>query len=447
MRGRGLLLALAGMVLVMTVRTAPGQPPRRDTGSKPAHILLPGGIGDRDAAEDALLQRLRRSRDLSEVQDLLKKVGINPKDFLDEDVLKGAKNLKDAAELAKQFGKAGINPNDPKLKELIRQVKDSGKLKKEQEDAIRRIIPDLDTPKTPPSNDPNPPDKPPMGNAPMPENQPGKDNPPKPQDGNSPATNPGETGGSSPDPKSSPPSSLGQPSRRAERSSLFGGWLGSVGGGRGLVGEMRNAVKGLLGPGTGLGNYTRNLTSGLRAHLPGLSDLPLGKLARGFGNVVPDALKFRPRDEDRVSAGLPDFSGGLSWVLLLGAVLGGAGVLLWVLVVRPRWGGWGWRDGWRLGAWPVRPSAVRTRGDVVKAFEYLALLLLGRKVSTSHHLDIAGQLGRSQEDPTGRRKNAADELAQLYELARYAPPEEWLSEDDLATARRDLGFLAGGAAA
>jgi len=77
----------------------------------------------------------------------------------------------------------------------------------------------------------------------------------------------------------------------------------------------------------------------------------------------------------------------------------------------------------------------------------LALLLLGHKVSTSHHLDIAGQLGTSQVDPTGRRKNAAQELAGLYEHARYAPPEEQLSEDELETARRDLGFLAGGAAA
>src|SRR5262249_198677 len=222
------------------------------------------------------------------------------------------------------------------------------------------------------------------------------------------------------------------PSPRPERPNLFGGLFEPLRGEGGLSGELRNALRDLISSHPGLGDYTRELTRSLGSRLPSLSDLPLSKFARGLGSAMPD-LQFRPREEvGRLHVGLPNFSDGpsrssLGTAVLVIALLAGVGVLLWALIVRPRWVGAG-QDSWRLGPWPVRPSAVRTRGDVVKAFEYLALLLLGRKVSTSHHLDIAGKLGTSQDDPSGRRQNAAQELADLYEHARYAPPDEQLSE-------------------
>src|SRR5262249_30438078 len=64
----------------------------------------------------------------------------------------------------------------------------------------------------------------------------------------------------------------------------------------------------------------------------------------------------------------------LLWLLLGGMLI----LLLW------RSAGWYVRHRaeqagtWRLGPWPVRPAAVRTRGELVRAFEYLALLVLGR---------------------------------------------------------------------
>jgi len=280
-----------------------------------------------------------------------------------------------------------------------------------------------------------------------PDKQAGKEQPPMLPNGIPPPT-PDRAPVPTADEKSASSSAPQQPSRRAERSGRFGGWLGSLRGDNKLGSEVRNTLQGLLGPRTRLGSYTSNLSNDLRSHLPALKDLQLGKFAREFGHVVPDTLKLQGRDEAASSASLPDFSElgvGLGVAVVSIVLLGGAGVLLWVLVVRPRWGRG--QDGWRLGRWPIQPSAVQTRGDVVKAFEYLALLVLGRKVSTSHHLDIAGKLGTAQDDLTGRRKNAAEELAHLYEHARYAPPEEQLSEDELATARRDLSFLAGGAAA
>jgi hypothetical protein len=100
---------------------------------------------------------------------------------------------------------------------------------------------------------------------------------------------------------------------------------------------------------------------------------------------------------------------------------------------------------WRLGAWPVNPAAVRTRQDVVRAFEYLSLLVLGRPAESWHHLAIAGRLGGAEA--SAERDRAARQLAALYEQARYAPPDEVLPEAELATARNALSFLAGAATA
>jgi hypothetical protein len=128
--------------------------------------------------------------------------------------------------------------------------------------------------------------------------------------------------------------------------------------------------------------------------------------------------------------------------LVLGAAT--AGLLAWGLMRRRGLlllGGAG--GGWRLGPWPVRPEAVGTRDDLVRAFEYLALLRLGPAARNRNHLDIAAGLGA--EDET--RRSAADRLAGLYEQARYAPPDEVLPDADLADARSSLSLLAGVAAA
>src|SRR5205814_1099425 len=93
--------------------------------------------------------------------------------------------------------------------------------------------------------------------------------------------------------------------------------------------------------------------------------------------------------------------------------------------------------GWRLGPWPVRPERVASRGDLVRAFEYLACLLLGPKALTRHHLELGADLGAT-EAATPARRAAAARLARLYEQARYAPPDEPLPDGDLPGARRDL---------
>jgi hypothetical protein len=133
-----------------------------------------------------------------------------------------------------------------------------------------------------------------------------------------------------------------------------------------------------------------------------------------------------------------------------GAVQDTAPLVLWVAIVAAvvalLWRSTGGRRGasagaWRIGPWPVAPGAVTTHRDLVLAFEHLALLCLGLAARSCHHLELAARLAALKADP--RQRQAAAELAQLYEQARYAPDAGPLTEEDLGAARRDLCLLAG----
>jgi hypothetical protein len=99
--------------------------------------------------------------------------------------------------------------------------------------------------------------------------------------------------------------------------------------------------------------------------------------------------------------------------------------------------------GWRLGPWPVQPESIKTRDDVIRAFEYLSVLQLGPSALTWNHVDIALALG-------GRfpalSVNAL-ELGTRYEQARYAPPSEAMSPASVRTAQEDILRLVEGSAA
>src|SRR5262249_28761255 len=114
---------------------------------------------------------------------------------------------------------------------------------------------------------------------------------------------------------------------------------------------------------------------------------------------------------------------GLAWIGL--AVI--AAALLWKLLGgarRPPVAGQS--AGRRLGPWRVHPADVAPRQDLVRAFEYLSLLLLGPAARAWNHVEIAGKLGASDDPAAMQRRNAASQLAGLYEQARYAPPDELL---------------------
>jgi hypothetical protein len=96
--------------------------------------------------------------------------------------------------------------------------------------------------------------------------------------------------------------------------------------------------------------------------------------------------------------------------------------------------------GWRLGPWPVDPTQVTTREELIRAFEYLSLLRFGRAARSWNHRAIARRLGDQSAE-------AAQHLAMLYEKARYAPPADPLPDEAVRDARRDLCLLAGVATA
>jgi hypothetical protein len=151
--------------------------------------------------------------------------------------------------------------------------------------------------------------------------------------------------------------------------------------------------------------------------------------------------------------GMPDLTGADGWrALWMLVILTALGLILWKTVRRAPAPGAGEAAVWQLGPWPVDPTAVQTRAELIQAFEYLSVLRLGRVARHWHHWTIASGLGQSPGDavsairrgnPPDQRRRAAEQLALLYERARYAPPAESLPEAALATARRDLCLLAG----
>ena len=172
---------------------------------------------------------------------------------------------------------------------------------------------------------------------------------------------------------------------------------------------------------------------GLDRHLPGKFDLP-------------DLKWSAPRTDIRTPSPRPsaDINGESVGMVASIIVLVALSVLaawgLWRFGPPTRWRRAGKTEG--LGPWPVSPHAVHTRAELIRAFEYLAVLLLGRAARSLNHLDIAvGLVNREPE-----RRDAADRLAHAYEQARYAPPDEPLPEEELLAARRDLCLLAGAAA-
>jgi hypothetical protein len=137
-----------------------------------------------------------------------------------------------------------------------------------------------------------------------------------------------------------------------------------------------------------------------------------------------------------------DGDGWLSAVLCL-LMLGVIVLVLWKKGFGPNGQAGCGADGeWRLGSWPVLPGAVSTRQDVIRAFEYLALLCFGPAAAVCHHRQLAERLAEQDSNNPGRRQ-AAEMLAWLYEQARYAPADETLSQEQLSDARHALSSLAG----
>jgi hypothetical protein len=230
-----------------------------------------------------------------------------------------------------------------------------------------------------------------------------------------------------------------------------------------LVSRMRDSP---LGESPTLRRIGRELSQPIvpRDDAGGEGEGLLSKL-HGLGDAIPfrrwfsaDNLpKFGKRDfpgPRMPSVGAPGMSGieGPGRGTFFGAVW----IVLGLIVMLVLWRFLGMRRSgpaqaqavvWQLGPWPVNPATVATREDLIRAFEYLSLLLLGPSARACNHLEIAAKLGEQESDALGQRRFAANHLASVYEQARYAPALEELPDDQLSDARRDLCLLAGVAAA
>jgi hypothetical protein len=431
---RGFLTLLCA-ALVLAVPTAAQQPAASDS-----HERLPGRI-DRAAAERRLAERFQIAASKSPL-DHLEKLLRNPESFgLSKERLR--EMARDIAQRPQDFG---VDLNDPKFQEMAKRIaEDVKKMTPEQIESLKQLFPDL---KVPPK--PMPPDRVPPRDAPPKDmGKPTDGNPPKDNVNKDSATKPPTVTPPTPPTPPQPPVIRRDPPtsrQRPQSDSWIGRQLSGVGG-SGIATGLRDRLRGLLGPGTGIGNLTRGLSRETRRFtsniMPRISGPRLDGLFRRLGNLGPrninvSAPRISAPSISRISLGSGE---GIGTMLLLFFGLGALGVLLYALARRKGWVSTA-KDGWRLGPWPVDPKGVSTREDVVKAFEYLALLLLGRKAGSANHIDIASQIA-SSGDNTRSKGEAARELARVYEHARYAPPQEPLSERETESARRDLDLLAG----
>jgi hypothetical protein len=163
----------------------------------------------------------------------------------------------------------------------------------------------------------------------------------------------------------------------------------------------------------------------------------------GLGGDAGDS-SFTPPSAPSGSSfgGIGGFNGGASsWlpvvILLVAAALG---LVLWWLWPKLMAGGEaGPRPLPGLGPWPVDPRTIADREALVKAFEYLSVLVCGGGVRTWNHVTIASALERA----VPQAEALADPLARLYAVARYTPADEPLPPGAVAEAREYLCELAG----
>jgi hypothetical protein len=138
------------------------------------------------------------------------------------------------------------------------------------------------------------------------------------------------------------------------------------------------------------------------------------------------------------SGGIGGISGSWVTAIFLGLLLVG-GLLLWWWLNRDAAANASGFDSAGIGPWPIDPRLINTREDVVKAFEYLSVLICGPSAKMWTHGTIAAEL----TNLAITHGEVAVKLARLYELARYAPLDEPLTRNEVIEARHIVCELAG----
>ncbi len=162
-----------------------------------------------------------------------------------------------------------------------------------------------------------------------------------------------------------------------------------------------------------------------------LRNVPRPDLERfGWELSTPDVDTSDIPTPDLGAPGVPSLSQGTTWILfILLCLLVGWRLLRWNKRKTP-----GAQARPDLGPWPIRPEAVATRADLVRAFDYLALWTLGLAVASWNHHAVAR---RWREQAPGCAATA-QALALLYEQARYTAGADALTETERVLARRSL---------
>lgn len=432
MSNRAWLYLLLGAWLTLTLsRVATAQPPKQ------SHHPLPG---EQDMRDDPALmsERMRELRELHQLQDQVRELLRDP-DFISKIKQQFAdvtdEQLRQLQEKIFQDGGPG---GDSEWNQRLRQAASNTKLDQRQRDILRRWVENSSRKPAPPPS----------------ESRPANPSPP-----------PSPAASHLLDPKGTPFLSMefSQRSFLDQLQSASEKWfsehvkdlddetidtLTEMKSGRAVApsAELMRAMKQSNLPTAGL----IEPASELARYLPDVGELlsePYGDWDELFSlfREVPgsslSALGSGPSLPSLASTAPVRGEGSATSLTLL--TVGVFMLLLWKMGV----GSWLRKDrgdagDWQPGAWPVAPDAVATRQDLVRAFEHLALLRLGRSASPCHHRELAGRLiGQDAGDPTHRQ--AIELLAWLYEQARYAPAEESLSPAELSDARQALRYLAG----
>jgi hypothetical protein len=431
-----LLVGIGGLAAAELVAADVIISPRPPDTQKQSHIPIPPGAVGPDA-ERLLRERLGRAKDLHGVRQLLEKIIRNPEQYFSE------KDLEDFKQLGRSMqANPGPAPGsvDPQLLDLLqrwvreqkRLPEGEAKVPPQELETLERGVEELK--RLHPNH--------------------------RPTDITKPGSSP------PPPPRSSPPGSSPPPSAEPKDIQSGRGMLDFLNFARRYMGQdsaalrraetdlrrqrLRQAEEWL-----GLGKTGE----GLRAQLPErVRSLPLGRWLKEGEGLFRTRKNATDLGYGGGYRGPPTSSGGGSPSPVTASAGSGAGfqVLFWLFlglaVVFALWKVLaGQRErraqaarGWKLGPWPVDPAAVGTREELVRAFEYLTLLCLGPAARCWNHRRIADRLGGGAGP---ERRSAAAELTELYEQARYAPPEEPLPAGELEAARRHLCLLAGGSTA
>jgi hypothetical protein len=394
-------LFLAGVCALIVASAA--------TAQDSSHRLLPDAdFGNLAQAQSLLARRLRHQEDVEKLQELVKGLDkVSPKDFKDiQDVIKNHPEFLDnptvqgVLNAAKKLQQGGADLSPAMKNELYRQAKDfANKLKSQKSSPNPLKGGPAGRTHVAPNNPMQPPETPPPPIVPKPHEL-GHDIEQDLTDWV----------------KKINSSSEGQALRKAALHDLAKSDAEAPGSPPDLSDFLRHVIT----PGQASW-LSRNL------QLPSLPNF--------------DGWSPSPGLSGETSLAGPSSGGGLDamvWVAALG-LFGVAAVLALRAAKRQADGG---AKGWSAGPWPVHPSRVSTREDLIRAFEHLAFLCLGPTARHLNHLALAVRLGETDHDRAG----PAARLAHLYEQARYAPPDELLPADELTAARSDLSTLAGATA-